>query len=380
MRLRQLRLMIAAIAGATCLSAQAPARLPKIAGAMGVNLIVVPDGTVMTWGSPGAEGTYLGDGSDDRADRKLPAPIPGVHDIVDASVGFGHALLVQRDGTVLGWGRNNMCELAVADDRRRLTPIVIAGVRDAVQVAAGVTFSAAVLADGSVRVWGSNDAGLLANGKSGYTADCSRVPVPVEGLAGVKRIVLTDTDALVLKQDGTVWGWGRNSAGELCDGTTEPRTHPVQMKGIANAVDLDIGGNSVIVLSDGTVWMCGANNDASMSSAPKGSHTMPVKVAGISTAVAVRTAGTTMVRLRDGTLLGWGYGMHGSLGDGFVDHVTPVPHAPSGLGPVLAHFYASNSGYAIKADGTVMGWGIYVGGDHEWALKPIPLFSVKLGN
>ena len=312
-------------------AAQAPKRLPIITGAMGVNLIVEVDGTVSSWGSPGGEGTFLGDGSDAQAERKLPVAIPGVHDIVGASVGHGHALLVTKDGAVLGWGRNNGCELGVADDRRRLTPMTIAGVSGAVQVAAGMTFSAAVLADGTVRVWGSNEEGLLANGRSGFDAPCAQTPVPVEGLTGVTRMVVSESDVLVLKQDGTV-------------------------------------------------RMCGTSTDGSLADAAPGSkHTTPFKVGGITSAVAARIqGGSTIVRLKDGTLLGWGEGMHGSLGDGFIDRVTPRPHAPTGLGPVLAHYFASNSGFAIRADGTVMAWGIFVGGPKEWALTPIPFFKVKL--
>ncbi len=87
-----------------------------------------------------------------------------------------------------------------------------------------------------------------------------------------------------------------------------------------------------------------------------------------------------MVRLRDGTLLGWGSGIFGGLGDGFIDKVTPKPHPPTGLGPVLVHYYASNSGYAIRADGTVMAWAFYVGGAKEWQPTPVPLFKVKLAD
>ena len=84
-----------------------------------------------------------------------------------------------------------------------------------------------------------------------------------------------------------------------------------------------------------------------------------------------------MVRPKDGTLLGWGRGMHGSLGDGYIDRITPKPHAPVGLGPVQVHFFASNSGFAIRNDGTVMAWGVFVGGPKEWALTPVPFFKVK---
>lgn len=56
------------------------------------------------------------------------------------------------------------------------------------------------------------------------------------------------------------------------------------------------------------------------------------------------------------------------------------PHAPIGLGPVLAHFYASNEDYAIRADGTVMGWGFYTGGGKEWVPIPVPVFKTKLAD
>ena len=137
--------------------------------------------------------------------------------------------------------------------------------------------------------------------------------MPVEGLTGVKRLVLGDNNVIVLKEDGTVWGWGSNHGGELSDGTTEKRYRPVQAKDIANAVDIAMGDEAVIVLADGTMWMCGNSTEASMADAPSGAHAMPFKIAGITTAVAAQTAGTTMVRLKDDTVMRWGYYTRGSV-------------------------------------------------------------------
>jgi len=374
--------VVGAVLGATALPAlpaQAPKRVPVIAGEAHVYVIVDVDGTVRSWGSPwDAEGPYLGDGSDAQASRADPAPVPGMHDIASAAVGHQQVLLLSRDGKVFAWGRNNMCEVGTGDDKKRLTPVQLQGVRDAVDIAAGEALSAAVLADGTVRIWGAGDGGLLANGKSGFRTDCAMSPVPVDGLTGVKRIAIDAEDVYVLKRDGTVWGWGRNSAGELCDGTTERRLHPVQMQGVANAVDIAVDGHAVIVLADGTVRACGGGADGMPKGAPKNAV---YKVAGIAGAVAVQAAGgATMVRLADGTLLGWGVGYQGRLGDGHGDRPESKPHPPVGLGPVLAHYFASNSGFAIKADGTVMAWGIWANGKGptEWVLKPIPLFKVVL--
>lgn len=378
--IRRIAVCLIGVAYAAAAHAQAPKRLPMIFGEMGVNWIVEVDGTVKTWGAPTPDGSYFGDGTNDGRHRKIPVAIPGLNDIAGGAAARSHTLLVKRDGTVLAWGRNEgNCELGVKDDRKRLSPIPVNGIRDAVQVAANETMSAAVLADGTVRVWGSPEGGMFANGKAGRDQDCIPTPVAIEGLTGVKKLAL-DTSALVLKQDGTVWGWGNNDDGQLCDGTTERRLRPTQMKGITNAVDIFIDArNSIVVLADGTVRMCGTNIEGAMSTAPKGvRHVTPFMIPGIKTAVSA--ASTSMVRLKDGTLLGWGYGMHGSLGDGFVDKVIPKPHAPIGLGPALANFYASNEGYAIRADGTVMAWGFYTGGAKEWALIPVPVFKAKLAD
>lgn len=384
---RFISLLAASLACAAALSAQAADRLPVIAGAMHVYVLVEADGTVQTWGSPhDAEGPYLGDGTDGYVkERKEPAPLPGVADIADAAVGPQHVLLLKRDGTVLSWGRNNGCEVGSGDEKRRLSPEPVAGLRGVRQVAAAESLSGAVLDDGTVWMWGSNAGGHLANGRAGYAEPCAMSPVKVEGLTGVKRIAMDGANVLVLKEDGTVWGWGRGG-GALGDGTTEKRLRPVQMQGIANAVDIAIDGNSVVLLADGTVRMSGGWG-AEMGEAKKGpAHTTPVKIPGVADAVAVRTAqGATMVRLKNGTLLGWGNGYFGKLGDGRGNREsgreTATPHAPIGLGPVLAHYYASNSGFAIRADGQVMAWGIFSpDGKDEWVTKPIPLFKVKLAD
>ncbi len=353
-------------------------RIPLIAGEMGVNLLVEVDGTVKSWGAPQGDGTYLGDGTE--GSRKEPETIPGMRDIVDAAVAPGHALVLVRDGTVLTWGRNRSCELTVTDDHKRLTPFPVKHVRNAVQVAAGHLFSAAVLRDGTVMVWGTNEGGLLANGKSGWGQPCAIAPVFVEGLAGVKKLVVGSESVIVLKQDGSVWGWGPNRNGELCDGTTEKRNRPVQMKGIANAVDIDLDTNSTIVLADGSVWSCGLNTHAELARKPEPEsvkHATPVRIEGINNAVAARS---NMVRLKDGTLRGWGSGIFGALGNGKIDGTFPKPSPPIGLGPVIEHYWASNSAYAIKADGTVMAWAFYVGGPKEWQLTPVAWRKLQLAD
>ena len=347
-------------------------RLPKVVSEFGMFLLVETDGKVLSWGEPQGDSSYIGDGTE--RGRREPEPLEGVTDIVDAAISLRHSVLLRRDGTVLTWGRNDNCDLTVKDDRKRLTPFQVPGVRSAVQVAATEGFTAAVLQDGRVMVWGSPGGGFLADGRK--DGACAYMPVLVEGLSGVKKLVINNS-ILVLKDDGTVWGWGPNRHGELCDGTTEPRYRPVQMKGIANAVDVAISTTSAVVLADGTVWRCGMNAHADMAKKQEPEsvkYTTPQQVAGITSAVAVYTNGPTFVRLKDGTLLGWGSGIFGALGNGHIEGTFPRPTPPIGLGPVLELFLTNSTTFAIKADGIMWTWG----GNRRELLTPSPWLRMKM--
>jgi alpha-tubulin suppressor-like RCC1 family protein len=364
--------------------AQAPRRLPVIAGNDLVNVLVELDGTVKTWGDPHRMATSpsLGDGTKPGAEVKEPRTLAGVRDVVDAVAGDTQVLLLKRDGTVLAWGYNSECEVGTGDGKTTLAPVPIAGLRNVKQIAAGNNVSGAVLEDGTVWLWGWGKKGQLANGLWGYLTPCAKVPTKVEGLTGVKQLSLGYLSAVAVKDDGTVWGWGTNENGELCDGTTEHRPRPVQMKGIANAVSAVVEGNSIIVLADGTVRMCGENDLFALGDPSEDGkvHLTPFKVPGVSGVRSARMSGTTViVQLADGTLRGWGVGYYGALGDGQYDGFSAKPHAPTGLGPVLVHYMSGSASYAIRADGTVMAWCIPVAGTQsKYVLVPTPVFALRL--
>jgi alpha-tubulin suppressor-like RCC1 family protein len=376
-----------ALAGFACggvMHAQAPKRFPVIAGNGLVHVLVELDGTVKTWGDPHRMATSpsLGDGAKPGAEVKEPRPLAGVADVIDAVAGDTQVLLLKRDGTVLAWGYNSECEVGTGDGKTTLAPVPIAGLRNVKQIAAGNNVSGALLEDGTVWLWGWGQKGQLANGLWGWQTPCARVPTKVEGLSGVKQLSLGYLSAVAVKDDGTVWGWGTNANGELCDGTTEHRPRPVQMRGIANAASAVVSSNSIIVLSDGTVRMCGDNDQFGLGDPSEDGkvHLTPFKVPGVTGVRSAQVSGSTaIVQLADGTLRGWGSGYFGALGDGRYADFGARPHPPTGLGPVLVHYMSGSESYAIRADGTVMAWCTPSrGGKVDFVLVPTPVFTVKL--
>ena len=362
--------------------AQPPRRLPVIAGNDTVHVLVEVDGTVKTWGDPlrMSGSPSLGDGPKHRPAVNEPTLLSGVSDVVDAAVGETQVLLLKRDGTVLAWGNHDDCGVGTGDNKEKVTPLAIAGLHDVTQIAAGKFVSGAVLADGTVWLWGSGKKGQLANGLWGWQTPCATVPTKVDGLIGVKQLSIGDVSALAVKDDGTVWGWGTNANGELCDGTDDHRPRPVPMNGIANAVSAVVNYNSIVVLADGTVRMCGVNNLMALGDASEEdtTHRTPYQVPGLTGVRSARMRSTTtIVQLADGTLRGWGMGYYGALGDGHGDGFSAKPHPPTGLGPVLAHYISGNASYAIRSDGTVMAWGLPKGDGHFF-LAPTQVFTVKL--
>ena len=100
--------------------------------------------------------------------------------------------------------------------------------------------------------------------------------------AGVSEIAAWDFHTVFLKSNGTVWATGKNSDGRLGDGTTIDRSNPVQV--------VDSGGSPVTgvigisarlpqyLKSNGTVWGTGNNSDGQLGDGTTTNRTNPVQV------------------------------------------------------------------------------------------------------
>src|SRR5450631_2064478 len=102
-------------------------------------------------------------------------------------------------------------------------------------LSAGSYHSVFLKSDGTVWGWGDNTYGELGD----KTNTNRTIPVQAAGLSGIIAVAAGNGFTLALKNDGTVWGWGENLDGELGDATTINRNAPVQTM----IQERDISGN-----------------------------------------------------------------------------------------------------------------------------------------
>jgi len=85
-----------------------------------------------------------------------------------------------------------------------------------------------------------------------------------------------------LKGDGTLWAMGDNQYGELGDGTTTQRNHPVAVVGGSDVIALAAGAyHSLFLQTNGTFWTMGYNVDGELGDGTTTQRNSPVPVSGM---------------------------------------------------------------------------------------------------
>jgi alpha-tubulin suppressor-like RCC1 family protein len=185
------------------------------------------DGSVWCWGRNNAG--QVGNGA--TVDQPFAVSIL-VADSFD--VGRRHTCAVQTDNTLSCWGEGWRGRLGDGDlmgaSKSVPTPVLDAiggSPFSATSVAAGGV-SCAITSDEHVSCWGNNQYGQTGNGAGAYT------PMPVLSVdgapfVGAERLVASFGRVCSHMTDGALLCWGRNSEGQLGDGTTINRGNPVPL-------------------------------------------------------------------------------------------------------------------------------------------------------
>ncbi len=242
-----------------------------------ISVLVSDRGAVWTWGENTNGELGLGDSGVDTR-RNVPSAIASLADAAIAATGFGHVVVVKKDGSLVSWGKNDVGQVGVPGDGtatdKQVTPIAVASPpADVVKVIAGSAHTAALTASGTVFVWGRNRYGNLGGG----TTDEMRHPVPtaVPGLTDVVDIANGRDHIVAVKADGSVVSWGLGASGQLGTGSPngDDRTAPgpvvtdeAATKPLADITLVFANGNTSFALSrTGALWGFGEDGNGTLA-------------------------------------------------------------------------------------------------------------------
>lgn len=268
-------------------------------------LILQTDGTVLGYGDSGYG--QLADGT-------TTSPISRFTGVAAVAAGWKHSLALKADGTLYGWGYNYNGQVGNGKTTLVTSPTKLNQISGISKIATGYNHNLALKSDGTVLAWGGNAHGEVGNGAT--TDQLS--PTVVTGFSGVVAIAAGGMHSLALKSDGTVWAWGDNSSGQLGNGTLVNSQRPVQVTGLTGITSISAGlRHSIAQKADGSIWAWGANSYRQLGDGTCVARSTPVRTTIVSTAAKVVAGGfATFAVLADGTIRAWGSPQNGALGDG----------------------------------------------------------------
>lgn len=211
------------------------------------------DGTVWTWGLNGHE--QLGQRTEEN--NHIPARVLDIDRVISVKAGTRSTMALKDDGTVWVWGSNSYGEHGNGlIGGHASTPLKVEGLENVIAIEANGDSLFALKEDRTVWTWGRNMIVGLGDDVSGD----NRVPVMISNLDNVKHIIAGYTHMFAIKEDGSVWAWGRNLSGQFGNGTYEGALEPIKIDGIESAKKILAGNNCTAILEeDGTVFTCGVN-------------------------------------------------------------------------------------------------------------------------
>ncbi len=289
-------------------------------------LAIDSDGVLWAWGYN--QNGQLGDGT--QVDKNVPVKVGTGKDWVTIAAGKSHSMAINKSGVLYGWGGNFNGQLGDNSKIDRLVPTKVATVTSGTPavtmtwtaVSAGATHTLARAMDGSLWAWGGNAKSQVGNNA---TTDVQQ-PTKI-GTSTWVSVAAGGTHSLAVRSDRTLWAWGDNSSGQLGVATsniavTSPT--PTQVGTATNWSGIAAGlTHSLALRIDGTLWGWGANSNGQVGNGSTVNVGAPVQIGTEINWLTVEAGNAHSVALqKDNTVWLWGRNTEGQLGNGTKTDVT----------------------------------------------------------
>jgi len=237
----------------------------------------------------------------------LQVVAPSVSPVVQVIAGNNHSIAIRQDGTIWGWGVGSngtigMARPQVYPNQGAPSAMVDPGdlpFKDVTAAAAAFSHSLMLRANGTVWGTGTNSAGELGlNLNAEQYSFAMTLTEPGVPFINVKTIGAGGGTSYAITNDGSAWAWGNNTYRQIGDGTATQRLVPTRVTDaqgnpfrnvIAVAASLI---HAVWLKDDGTVWAVGANTNGTIGDGTNTDRANPVRV---ETSAGVPLSGITAI-------------------------------------------------------------------------------------
>jgi alpha-tubulin suppressor-like RCC1 family protein len=286
-----------------------------------------------------------------------PVQIGSLTDWKQVSMGGYHTTAIKTDGTLWSCGNNLYGQLGLNDTTKRSSPVQIGSLTNWKLVSCGRYHTTAIKTDGTLWVWGYNNQGQL--GLNNVTNISS--PVQVGTMTDWKTLTGNLYNTFSVKNDGSLWGWGGNIFGQLGLNDYIYRSSPVQIGSLTNWKQVSMSSvfSVAAIKTDGSLWGWGTNTNGQIGLGNTTEYSSPVQVGTMTNWKTLSTGGVANVLATktDGSLWAWGYNYGGlGLGDSLA-RSSPIQVGSLTNWKSVSCSTSQGSSFAVKTDGTLWAFG-----------------------
>jgi alpha-tubulin suppressor-like RCC1 family protein len=219
----------------------------------------------------------------------IPVQVGTDTDWQTVGAGTGHSFGIKTDGTLWSWGNNDSGELGLGDTEKRNTPVQVGSSNNWSKIDGGGDdagndpgHTIALMSDGTLWSWGYN-----SNGQLGLDdTDDRYIPTQIGTDANWQDISAGSFSSFGIKTNGILYGWGKNNHYQLGLDDTDERHTPTQVGVSGVWSDISAGTNYSVGIKNGTPWGWGYNTGGQLGATNLGSHvTAPTEMAQVESAI-----------------------------------------------------------------------------------------------
>lgn len=255
----------------------------KVSAGYVQTLAVKTDGTLWAWGANNAG--QLGNGNTTK--YSSPIQVGALTNWRTVFSGVYSSAAIKTDGTLWTWGGDfNTGALGLGVTTSYSSPKQVGALTNWLNIYMGQYNTTAVKTDGTLWTWGRGSQGALGlNNTTNYSS-----PKQVGALTtwSNSSIQYAGTGAAV-RTDGTLWTWGFNSIGQLGIGNQITYSSPKQVGLLSNWSNVIVGysGAMLATKTDGTLWGWGYNTSGQLGFGNVSYYSSPKQVGAASTWTSV---------------------------------------------------------------------------------------------